>query len=211
MSDSGTPEVEPPAHVDDDGLPEVMSLRQAAQLTGIPLTTMNRRLPDLQKEGATKRDDGSWAIPLEALQRLRMFDRVRGDIGTRADQLERPASSAKARGRRAEDGSSGTGGTLPPGALDAEQVAALRAELAAARERELEAREQLTEVRVRLAGAEATAKERQATLDRLEAGYRRQLESSESTIRLLESKLPAPEERRRGWRLGRRTAPDEQE
>lgn len=215
MSDSGTPEVEPPAHVEDDELPEVMSLRQAAQVTGMALTTLNRKLPDLQREGATKREDGSWAIPLEALHRLRLFDRVRGEIGTRADQSERPLSSTDARGARTGRGSAGTAGTLPPGALSAEQAAELRQELAASRERELvaqqrmlDAREREMEARERAASAEATANERQRTLDRLEAGYRRQLESSESTIRLLESKLPAPEERRRGWRLGgRKTDP----
>lgn len=210
VSDSGTPEVEPLAHVDGDELPEVMSLRQASKLTGVPLTTMNRRLPDLQREGATKRPDGGWAIPLSALHALRLFDKVRSEIGTSADHAERPLNSEDAGTPRAGAGSAGTAGTLPPGALDAEQATELRKELAASQARERDARTAEMAARERAAAAEATANERQRTLEMLESGYRRQLESSETTIRVLESKLPAPEERRRGWRLGRKSDPEEQ-
>lgn len=210
VSDSGTPEVEPPAHVDDDELPEVMSLRQAAKITGMPLTNMNRRLPDLQQEGATKRPDGSWAIPLTALHALRLFDKVRSETGTRADHAERPANSEDTPAPRTGRSSTGTAGTLPPGALNAEQVSELRKELAASQERERAARDGEMAARERAAAAEATANERQRTLEMLESGYRRQLESSETTIRVLESKLPAPEERRRGWRLGRKSDPEQE-
>jgi hypothetical protein len=44
----------------------------------------------------------------------------------------------------------------------------------------------------------------------LEAGYVRQLESSQETIRLLEAKVPAPEppKRRSGW-FGRNSPPED--
>lgn len=220
MSDSGTPDMAPPAPVDDDGLPEVMGLKAVSTATGIPMTTLKRKyLPDLLELGATQRPDGQgYAIPLEAVKQLRLFDKVQSEIGTSGARPARAVSSmdASAPGAGTEVGSGagtgpgGTPGTLPPGALDAEQAAQLRNELAASQERERAARDSEMAARERAAAAEATAAERGRTLQMLEAGYVRQLESSQETIRLLEAKVPAPDapKRRTGW-FGRNTPADE--
>lgn len=211
MSDSGTPDAAPPAPDvdDDDALPETMGLRAVSVATGIPMTTLKRKhMADLIRLGATKREDGQgYAIPLQAVQELRLFDQVQGEYGTRSTgQARLPAAPAPPAGT----GAAGTPGILPPGALDAEQAAELRAELATSRERELAAREREMDARERAASAEATANERGRTLQLLEAGYTRQLESSQETIRLLEAKVPAPEtpKRRNGW-FGRNSSPEE--
>uniref|UniRef100_UPI003F4988C4 hypothetical protein n=1 Tax=Promicromonospora sp. CA-289581 TaxID=3240013 RepID=UPI003F4988C4 len=214
MSDSGTPDVAPPAPVDDDALPETMGLKAVSIATGIPMTTLKRRhLDDLIRLGATKREDGQgYAIPLQAVKELRLFDQVQGDYGTRPVGQVRPARADGPAPRvgTGASGTPGTPGTLPPGALDAEQAAALRAELAASQERERAARDQEMAARERAAAAEATAAERGRTLQMLEAGYVRQLESSQETIRLLEAKVPTPEpaKRRSGW-FGRNSPAEE--
>lgn len=210
MSDSGTPDVAPPEPVDSVELPEVMGLKAVSVATGIAMTTLKRKwLPELVRLGATKREDGQgYAIPLEAVKQLRLFDQVQGEYGTRRASPARAVSSDDAPAPRSAPGTGGTYGTLPPGALDAEQAAQLRDELKESRERENAAREREAAARERAAAAEAVANERARTLQMLENGYTRQLESSQETIRLLEAKVPAPESpRRRGW-FGRNSAPE---
>lgn len=47
-----------------------LTLAQAARAAGVSLSTAKRRLPLLRLAGARKLDDGSWSIPLEALDVL---------------------------------------------------------------------------------------------------------------------------------------------
>lgn len=54
-------------------------MNEAAQRTGLSVSTLRRRRDDLRTHGATQHANGSWSIPIDTLVSLGMLDRIAPD------------------------------------------------------------------------------------------------------------------------------------
>ncbi|ALU41438.1 hypothetical protein AS188_16235 (plasmid) [Kocuria flava] len=150
---------------------QTFNLKEAAEVTGLSVSTMRRRRAELAKLGATVTEDGVWSIPITALEAAGLLDTTRPEESAPAEAPEAP-------------GDAPVSPSLAPEApeqpeIDSdplEQLRALEAELAATRERLAEEERQRVEERHRaeLAEVRQAAAEQRARAAEVLAEERRQ-------------------------------------
>jgi hypothetical protein len=156
---------------------QAFNLKEAAELTGLSVSTMRRRRGELAKLGATVTEDGIWSIPITALEAAGLLST------TRPEKTDQPEPSEQPQAPHGAPGSpSPAAGVAQERAADGDALDRLREleeELRDARERLAKQerqrihdqhRAELAEVRQaaaeqRARAAEVLAEERRQTLE----------------------------------------------